>query len=150
MVDVVKCLGCRKGIDTWQENDGELHHFDFFATKEAGAIYKCNNSEELKKIGLDKIERNGLLTPKKDSDLDIFFKEQEFWWEDYVELLWEIFKTQEEVNKYFNEDTFDNGTILGKLSNEELEELILKEAFAHDVEVTEDNYPDLYVWKTKQ
>lgn len=40
MIDVTKCMGCRRGVNLFTEKDGEYIHVDLFATYEAGAIFK--------------------------------------------------------------------------------------------------------------
>ena len=75
-INVAKCLGCRKGIGLFTEQNGEFTHVDFFATPEAGAIYKCENSETIGKF-LMKNDDRGTLLPNEQSKA--FFTKQEMW-----------------------------------------------------------------------
>ena len=47
MIDVTKCIGCRKGTSLFFEKDGEYIHVDLFATPESGSACKCENSETI-------------------------------------------------------------------------------------------------------
>ena len=76
-IDVTKCLGCRKGISLFTEKNGEYTHVDIFATPEAGASYKCENSETIGNFLMKNGDR-GTLLPNE--ELKAFFTKQEIWW----------------------------------------------------------------------
>jgi len=97
MIDVTKCLGCRKGIDIWQEKDGVIKHMDLFASADAAAIYDC----ETPGIEEHLIENeNGMLRPKP--EFKSFFEKQRWWWEDILDLAYAVFQDASDVKDFFN------------------------------------------------
>lgn len=141
MIDVTKCLGCRKGIDIWQEKDGVIKHMDLFATAEAGAIYECETPNIRDFIELNK---NGMLISKE--EFKQFFEKQSFWWEDIINLAYVVFENDPEAVKNF----FNRGSKkerMHNLSNETIEWTLLNIAEEKEVVVDKDEYPDLLKWK---
>lgn len=140
MIDVTKCLGCRKGIDVWTKQDDKLKHFDFFASADAGAIYDCKTLEIEQYL---EENENGMLRPKK--EYDSFFKNQSFWWEDILTLAYDIFQSPEEVKDFFNRGDSDNR--MHNRSNEDIEDTLVNLADLNDILVDEETYPDLKRFK---
>jgi hypothetical protein len=142
MIDVTKCLGCRKGIDVWTKQEDKLKHFDFFASADAGAIYDCETLEIEQYL---EENENGMLRPKK--EYDSFFANQSFWWEDILTLAYDVFQSPEEVKDFFNGGDSDNR--MHNRSNEDIEDTLVNLADLNDIVVDEETYPDLKRFKTK-
>ena len=140
-IDVTKCLGCRKGISLFTEKNGEYTHVDLFATTEAGASYKCENSETIGNFLMKNGDR-GTLLPNEESKA--FFTKQEMWWEDIISLAYDTFKEQKKVSEFLNDGEKDNRT--WKLPNVEIENKLLAIALEKGIEVNEEAYPDLIRW----
>ena len=140
-IDVTKCLGCRKGISLFIENNGEYTHVDLFTTPEEGTSLRCENSETIGKY-LMKNGDKGTLLPNEESKS--FFAKQEMWWEDIISLAYDTLKEQEMVVEFFNDGEKDNRT--WNLPNVEIENKLLEIASANGIEVNEDAYPDLIKW----
>lgn len=141
MIDVTKCLGCRKGIGMFLEENGEYNHCDLFATAEAGSIYLCKNSDEIKQF-LVKTKNNTYLP---NDELQGVFKRQEFWWEDIITLAYDIFDNGNSVKEFFN--ITENDVLMWNRSNNDIENALIKLAEEKGIEVTIDNYPDLFKFK---
>jgi len=142
MIDVTKCMGCRKGISLFTEKDGEYTHVDFFATPEAGASFKCENSETIGKHLVVNGDR-GTLLPNE--DLKKFYEKQEFWWEDIIDLAYDTLKEQSKVSDFFNNGEKDN--MMWNKSNVEIENGLLALAEIEGIKVDEEGYPDLIKWQ---
>lgn len=140
-IDVTKCLGCRKGIGAFTEKDGEYFHFDLFATPEAGAIYKCENSETIGKY-LIKNGDKGIMLPNEIAKE--FFNKQEMWWEDIISLAHDTLKEQKMVSDFFNQGEKDSKT--WNLPNVDIENKLLSIAYENGIDVNEEIYPDLIKW----
>lgn len=143
MIDVTKCIGCKKGVSLFSKHDGVYHHMDLFATREVGAEYPCRNSEDIQKY---LVENEGHGTYLPNEELKLWFKEQEFWFEDIIDLSWKVFP---EGNKDFFNRNVKEGTKVWNLSNEELEKELLREAETAGIEVTEEEYPNLEIFSKK-
>jgi len=141
-INVAKCIGCRKGISLFTEKDGEYTHVDLFATPEAGAIYKCENSETIGNF-LMKNGDNGTLLPNEQSK-ELFTK-QEMWWENIISLAYDTLKEQKIVSEFFNDGEKDART--WNLTNVEIENKLLAIASVNGMEVNEEAYPDLIRWE---
>ena len=141
-IDVTKCLGCRKGISLFTEKNGEYTHVDIFATPEAGASYKCENSETIGNFLMKNGDR-GTLLPNE--ELKAFFTKQEIWWEDIISLAYDTLKEQKMVSEFFNGREKDNRT--WNLPNIEIENKLLAIASENGIEVNEETYPDLIRWE---
>ena len=141
-IDVSKCIGCRKGISLFTEKDGEYTHVDLFATPEAGASYKCENSEIIGNFLMKNGDR-GTLLPNEQSKA--FFTKQEMWWEDIISLSYDTLKEQEMVSEFFNDGEKDSKT--WNLPNVEIENKLLEIASKNGIEVNEEAYPDLIKWE---
>ncbi len=143
-LDVTQCIGCRKGIGLFiKEKDKTFTHLDLFATPEAGASYKCSNQKEIKKhVKLNK----GKGTYLADDELQEFYDFQEAWWYDFIELASNVFEGDDELNKFFN--TGVKGDKVWNQNNVVMEGVLLKIAKDKNVEVTEEDYPDLLKWKS--
>jgi len=106
MIDITKCIGCRKGINLFvKEKDGSYTHIDLFATPEAGESFKCHTPN----IGnyIESNEDRGTYLPKE--EFKEFFREQSFWWDDIICLARNVFgKDQKKVSAYFNGGDKDN------------------------------------------
>ena len=140
MIDVTKCLGCRKGIDIWTKREEKLKHMDLFASAEAGAIYDC----ETPGIEEHLIENeNGMLRPK--AEYQSFFSNQSFWWEDILNLAYGVMEDPERVRSFFNSGPEDSR--MHNQSNETIEWTLLNMADEAGIVVDEDNYPDLIRFK---
>lgn len=140
-INVAKCLGCRKGISLFTEQNGEFTHVDLFATPEAGASYKCENSETIGKFLMKNGDR-GTLLPNEQSKA--FFTKQKMWWEDIISLAYDTMKEQKMVSEFFNDGGKDNKT--WNLPNVEIESKLLVIASEKGIEVNEEAYPDLIKW----
>jgi hypothetical protein len=141
-INVAKCIGCRKGISLFTEKDGEYTHVDLFATPEAGASYKCENSETIGKFLMKNGDR-GTLLPNEESK--VFFTKQEMWWEDIISLAYDTLKEQKMVSEFFNDGDKDSRT--WNLTNVEIENKLLAIASTNGTEVNEEAYPDLIRWE---
>lgn len=142
MIDVTKCIGCRKGVSLFTEKDGEYTHVDLFATPEAGSSFKCENSETIGKL-LVKNGDKGTLLPN--DELKKFFEKQEFWWEDIIDLAYATFKEQSKVSEFFNDG--EKGNMMWNKTNLEIENSLLALAEIEGIKVDEEAYPDLIKWK---
>jgi len=141
-LDVGKCIICRKGVSLFTEKDGEYLHIDLFATSEAGASYKCENSATIGKFLIKNGDR-GTLLPNENSKE--FFSKQEMWWEDIISLAYDTFKEQSKVAEFFN--TGKKGDMIWNKSNAEIENKLLAYASDNGIDVNEDAYPNLIKWK---
>ncbi|MGB0881440.1 MAG: hypothetical protein ACPGSO_00695 [Vicingaceae bacterium] len=142
MIDVTKCMGCRKGVSLFTEKDGEYTHVDLFATPEAGASYKCENSENIGGL-LVKNGDKGTLLPNE--ELKQFFERQEFWWEDIIDLAYDTLKEQNKVSEFFN--TGEKGNMMWNKPNLEIENGLLALAEKEGIKVDKEAYPDLIKWQ---
>lgn len=142
MIDVTKCIGCRKGVSLFTEKGGEYTHVDLFATPEAGASYKCENSETIGELLVNNSDR-GTLLPNE--ELKQFFEKQEFWWEDIIDLAYTTLKEQDNVSEFFNGD--DKGNMMWNKPNLEIENGLLALAEKEGVTVDKEAYPDLIKWQ---
>ena len=141
MIDVTKCIGCRKGVSLFTEKDGEYTHVDLFATPEAGASYKCENSETIGKLLVKNGDRGTFLP---NDELKKFFEKQEFWWEDIIDLAYAILKEQSKVSEFFNDG--EKGDMMWNKPNLEIENALLALADIEGIKVDEEAYPDLIKW----
>ncbi len=145
MVDVKVCFGCRQGISTFSlHDDGKFYHVDLFATREAGAMYHCENSKELAPY----LNRNGNPPSKTylaNPELDAFYREQGHWWQDAIQLAHDVIKEEEKVLDFFMNDK--ENSILYKWSNDQIETALLALAVNNKIEVKQEDYPDLLIWK---
>jgi len=116
MIDVTKCIGCRKGVRLFTEKDGEYTHFDLFATPEAGASFKCENSETIGKLLVKNGDRGTLLP---NDELKKLFATQEFWWEDIIDLAYATLKEQSRGSEFFHDREKD--AIMWHKTNLEIE-----------------------------
>jgi phage pi2 protein 07 len=126
-------LGCRKGVDLWQEKDGVIKHVDLFATAEAGAVYECRTPNIRDFIELN---QNGILISKP--EYKQFFEKQSFWWEDILNLAHEVFKGDSSA---VNGGTVDER--VHHLPNETIESTLINMAEEAGVPVDKEEYPDL-------
>jgi len=136
MIDVTKCLGCRKGIDIWTDQEGTIKHLDFFATAEAGATYKCETPDIENYIERNE---NGMLISKE--EYKSFFEKQSFWWEDIIELAYAVLQDPSDVKDFFNSG--EEGDRMHNLINETIEWTLVNMAEEAGIVVDEDSYPDL-------
>jgi len=141
-IDVTKCIGCRKGISLFIEDNGVYTHMDLFATREAGASYKCENSEVIGKYLVKNGDR-GTFLPNE--ELKELLGKQELWWEEIVTLAYESLKEQKEVSAFFNEGEVGKKT--WNLPNIEIENKLLAIAVEKGIEINQDNYPYLLKWE---
>ena len=140
MIDVTKCLGCRKGIYIWDKQEGKIKHVDLFASTEAGAIYECTTP------GIEEylfVNENGMLRPKK--EYESFFANQSFWWEDILNLAYGVMGDSEKVRSFFNSGPEDNR--MHNQSNETIEWTLLNMAEEVGIVVDYPDYPDLLKFK---
>lgn len=145
-IDSGKCIGCRKGVYPWQKNkDGDYEHIDLFATQAAGAIYKCANSKEIEPYIYERADSKGVYRPNE--ELKEFLNQEDFWFEDIVNLAHRIFDDWEKVKEFF--DMGEEGKKNWQLPKEELEGALYAMAKAVNIEVTEEEYPDFAMWKKK-
>jgi hypothetical protein len=142
MIDVTKCIGCRKGVSLFTEKDGEYTHIDLFATPEAGESFKCENSETIGKYLVPNSDR-GTLLPNE--DLKKFYNKQEFWWEDVIALAYAVLKEQSKVSEFFNSGK--KGNKIWNKPNVDIENKLLALADKEGVKVDEEAYPDLIKWQ---
>lgn len=139
--NIDKCIGCKKGIDLWTKKNNILYHLDLFATAEAGSSYECITPNIL-----DYIEpngNNGTYLPKE--EYKNIFREQDYWWEDIIDLSYKIFIEAEMVSQFFNKEIC--GGKLYQMSNIYIENTLLKLAIDANIEISEENYPDLIKYK---
>lgn len=137
-IDTSKCLLCRKGIWLFTKDENGYNHLDIFATPEAGASYRCENSNVLDNY-LVKNEDRGTYLPN--SNVKRLFTNQELWWETIISLAYSIFDNTDEVLEFFNGGDIDNRVWMK--SDIEIENLLLELAFQRGIEVDKDDYEDL-------
>ena len=142
MIDVTKCIGCRKGTSLFFEKDGEYIHVDLFATPESGSACKCENSETIGNFLMKNGDR-GTFIPNEQSRE--FFNKQVIWWEDIIKLAYDTLKEQEMVSEFFNNG--EKGDKMWNKTNLEIENALLTIASNNGIEVNEDIYPDLIKWE---
>jgi len=137
MIDITKCLGCRQGIDIWTDLDGTIEHFNFFATADSASVYKCRTPDIENFIERNK---NGMLIAKP--EYKKFFEKQSFWWEDILDLAYQVFNDDPTaVKDFFNSGTVDKR--VHNLPNETIELTLLNMAEAVGIPINEEDYPDL-------
>ena len=130
-IDVTKCLGCRKGISHFTKKDGEYRHFDLFASPEAGAIYRCENTDT---IGEYLTEGKPDMYYTEDDDIKYFFDQQGYWWEDIIDLAYAFDKDAqfsemgiqpgEKLHELLQDNPVISSEYADKLSIKEIKELI--------------------------
>ena len=113
-----------------------------FATPEAGASYKCENSETIGNFLMKNGDRGTFLPNEQSKE---FFTKQEMWWEDIVSLAYDTLKEQKMVSEFFNDGEKDART--WNLTNAEIENKLLAIASENGIEVNEEAYPDLIRWE---
>jgi len=139
-IDFKKCYGCRSGINSFILKDYKLHHFDSFASREAGLMYECENSDVMTKY-VNKQKNNTYFPIEM---IDKIFKEQYYWWDDMVELNSAILSADpgnEDIKKIYH---FEN---MKKDSNKTLENRLVVLARSLNIDVGPVDYPDLLMWK---
>jgi hypothetical protein len=142
MIDITKCIGCRKGVWPLIKKDDQYLHLDVFASEDAGATYECLNSD---KIGDQLVPIEGRGTFKPNSELLEIFFFQEAWWEDIIYLCRETFSQHSETADFLNSK--HEGKTLITSSNEIIEEKLLNKAKENSIDVSEETYPNLLLWK---
>ena len=142
MIDITKCIGCRKGVSLFTEKDGEYTHVDLFATPEAGASFKCENSETIGELLVKNGDRGTLLP---NDELKKLFAKQEFWWQDIIDLAYATLMEQSRVSEFFNDG--EKGAMMWNKPNLEIESALLALAEIKGVKVDEEDYPDLIKWQ---
>jgi hypothetical protein len=95
------CVTCMKGKCTFMMHDGRLTHLDLFATAEAGAMYKCGNSETIRKFLTE--NENGGIYVANDASKD-YFIDRQMWWSDVIELASELMPTEDLQEFFAGED----------------------------------------------
>lgn len=141
-INLNNCIGCFKGINSFIIEEDKISHFDLFATAEAGECYECLNSEMIKKY-LTTYD-NGI-SIIKEKELESKFTEQTMWWDDIIELAHIIFSNQKNVNDFFNKGK--KGDRFWNLPNEEIERELISLAKEMEIDLTKEDFPDLYYWK---
>jgi hypothetical protein len=141
MIDITKCIGCRKGIWPLIKKDDQILHLDLFSSAESGATYECLNSNEIEEF-LDPIEGRGTLKPN--SELLKVYTFQELWWEDILSLCHTVFSNPKDIADFFNSKQDSKSLIY--LSNIAIENKLLAEAKVKQVEITQDEYSNLLLW----
>ena len=114
---------------------------DIFATREAGASYKCENSELVGKYLIANGDR-GTFLPNEESKA--FFDNQALWWEEIITLAYDTLKEQKDVSVFFNDGEKDKKT--WNLPNAEIENKLFVIAKEKGIEINEENYPFLLKW----
>ncbi len=142
MIDITTCIGCRKGVWPLIYKDNKHYHVDLFSSADSGAQYECQNSDT---IGEYLVEIEGKGTLKPNSELDKVYTFQEFWWEDILTLCHKIFKEPGEIAKLFNTKV-DSKSLIDS-PNSIIETTLLDLAKDKNIEITQDEYPDLLLWK---
>lgn len=143
MIDVTKCIGCRKGISAFTKEKDGYNHLDLFATPEAGAIFHCENSDVIGGFLKENDNKGGIYVPNYELKEVLDF--QSFWWEDIMSLAYDTLKEQEKVSAFFNEG--ETGNMMWNKPNVEIETSLLAIAGKEGVKVDEESYPDLLKWK---
>jgi hypothetical protein len=142
MIDITTCIGCRKGVWPLIYKDNKYYHVDLFSSAESGAQYECLNSDEIGEY-LVKIEGKGTLKPNP--ELDEVYTAQEFWWEDILTLCHEVFKDPNDIADLFNSKINSKSLITSE--NIDIENALIKLAKDKYIEITQQKYPDLLLWK---
>jgi hypothetical protein len=145
MIDVTKCIGCRKGIPLFTKDENGYAHTDLFASYGSGVTYKCENSDIIGDYLIPNGDK-GTLLPNE--ELKVFFLNQEMWWDDIISLIHDVLKDTKLVQEFFNDG--EKGNMTWNLSNEEIEEKISFLAIKEGFFINEEDYPDLLMWKLKE
>ena len=140
-LDVTKCMGCKKGLTLFFKDDKGFKHVDLFSSYASGSEYKCENSDT---VGEFLYEQTSSKYLTKEEFMQMF-KDQDFWWEDIIDLAHAILKESKDVTDFFNEG--EPGKMNWNLSNEDLESKLLELAKENDISTPEDSYPDLIKFK---
>ena len=144
MIDITKCYGCNKGIDSFVKNDeGLWEHWELFGNPESGQIFSCQNSEEVEPHLVENEVKGGIFLAK--GELRDFYAEQSFWWEDILELIVKIFPYKSERVEFASRPDS-----LFKRPNVELEKDLLEKADMAGLVITEEEYPDLLIWQKEK
>jgi hypothetical protein len=141
MIDVTKCIGCRKGIAFFEKRNGIFYHLDILATAEAGALYECTNTPDLEPLVSE--NKNGMYMANE--EFKEFMAHQEWWFEDIIDLAHDLFDNKEDVTSFFYNDV--DGKSMIESTNEIIESSLLAIASQKNFSVTEDDYPDLLIYK---
>jgi hypothetical protein len=132
-LDVCKCIGCRKGISLFIRDKDKFAHIDLWG----GIHFPCDNQNIHEFIKNN--ENRGTYIPN-DASSD-FFSTQELWWDDIVTLAQDVFGESGAVD-FFNEgESKDNRN--WNLPNEQIEGKLLNSASEKNIQVTQDQYPNL-------
>lgn len=144
MIDTGKCIGCQRGIQLFmKKKNGEFIHVDLFFSSEAGANFTCANQEEVAKH-LKKNRGKGTYLP--DKELGEFYDKQAMWWYTIEDICWEVFKDGKDIVDFFNQG--EKGNKMWNQTNEVIEKALLEIAEEKGVEIKEEDYPDLILFKT--
>lgn len=135
MVDVTRCIGCRKGVALFTKDENGYKHVDLFATQARGSEYRCGNSDVIGEY-LNETPR-GTFLPNYVLGPQLEF--QDFWWQDIVTVLFSTLETVTAVNEHIK-------TIID-LPNALLEQKVLTLAESKGVSINSYDYPDLLKWK---
>ena len=68
-------------------------------------------------------------------------KKQEIWWENIIDLAYEVLHTGDEVSKFFKTEI--NNIKIWHIDNKDMENELLKLAKLNNIEILEEDYPDL-------
>jgi hypothetical protein len=145
MVDVKVCFGCRQGISAFTlHEDGNYYHLDLFDTGSTGAIAPCINSNKLAPHlhpDGNPISKTYLANP----ELEAFYREQGRWWQDALQLAYDVLKEDKKVVEFLMND--DEKSVLYTWTNDAIEIALLGYAAIRNLEVKQEDYPDLLLWK---
>lgn len=136
IINVGRCMGCRKGIYPFTFNNGIYNHLDMFYSPEEGALMKCGNSDVIGNYLIENKE-SGMLMPTE--DLKELYIEQENWWQDIIYLANTIFdEDHEKIGAFFNEG--EKGNMVWNLSNVDIENKLLALADVKGMVITKEDY----------
>lgn len=143
MIDVTKCIGCRKGIPAFIKENNCYSHLDLFATPEAGSIFRCENSDVVGDFLKENDNKGGIYVPKDTLKEVLDF--QAYWWEDIISLAYDALKEQDKVTAFFNDG--EKGNMMWNKPNADIEAALIAIAEKEGVKVDDESYPDLLKWK---
>lgn len=133
-IDVNKCIGCRFGGYLFLKKKDKYVHVDVFS----GVTQTCKNSDEISKYLIPNLNKGSYIF---NSEMMPIVKKQEIWWENIIDLAYEVLHTGDEVSKFFKTEI--NNIKIWHIDNKDMENELLKLAKLNNIEILEEDYPDL-------
>jgi hypothetical protein len=138
-INVTTCMGCKKGIESFVLMENQFFHLDLFATPGEGHQFKCN-SENIGDILIK--SDNGVFFP--DTEHEVLFREQSFWWTEILTLAMDVFGSDEAILEFLN--TGESGKKMWNNTNDVIEKELISIAENKGIVIDATTYPDLLLW----